>query len=95
MPAHDPVRKDKEFGIHILVVDKTSKLGRSPDGHVVVKFEWHGGTRTWRIEGVLEPESPFMDDKHNWRILEKNIPQGQGEAMVRLIEWLLSFTCPV
>lgn len=94
MPAHDSKNRPKNFGIHILVAKKKWDE-RTPDGHLQVQIFWNSSTRTWDIEGVLEPASPFMDDKHNWQTFEKGIPQGQGEAMVRFIEWVRSLTSHV
>ncbi len=87
MPAHNAPNKDKEFEMHVLVVEK-GFLGKVPDGHARIKFEWHGSDRTWRIEGIQAPESPFLDSKHNWNIYESGLPKGQGEAILRLLEWV-------
>ena len=91
MPAHNPVNRNRDFSLHIQVVEKES-LERAVDGHVYVKFEWSGGSRSWRIEGVLEPQSPFDDPKHNWNMFESGLPQGQGEAILRLLDWIRGLT---
>jgi len=94
MPAHDPQLKDRALGMAVLVIDKKS-LERIPAGHAQITFQWNGGTRTWRIEGVLEPQSAFLDTKHNWQTYDEGLPQGQGEAILRFLDWVQSFTLDV
>jgi len=88
MPAHDPQAKDKALDMHVLVVDVKTWNQHIPDGHVYIKFEWRGGTHSWFVEGVGQPESPLMDPKHNWTAFEKNLPQSQGDAILRFLEWV-------
>jgi len=95
MPAHNPEFKDREFGMDILVVEKKSWNDKVPDGHFRIMFRWRGGSRTWEIEGILEPGSPFMDTKHNWQWFDKNLPKGQGDAIVRLLDWVRDITSDV
>lgn len=91
MPAHDPPNKDKTFNIHILVEEKKPFLDNIPDGHARVKFYWHGGTRQWEIEGLVEPESPFKKLKHNWETHD-TLPQGQGDTIMRFLKWVQYLT---
>lgn len=94
MPAHNPQLKDRIIEMAVLVIDR-KVLEHIPDGHAQITFEWQGGTRTWRIEGVLEPQSAFLDTKHNWQCHDEGLPQGQGEAILRFLEWVQSFTLDV
>ena len=86
MPAHDPQNKDREFGIHLLVVEK-EPIEKIPDGHVQINMEWKGGNRQWKIEGLLQPESPFLDPKHNWKVYDI-LPQGHGDAILAFLKWV-------
>ena len=86
MPAHDPEFKDKRFEIHLLVVEK-GNLERAPDGHAQINMEWKAGNRQWMIEGVLEPESPFLVPKHNRKTYDI-LPQGHGDAILAFLKWV-------
>ena len=86
MPAHDPQNKDRRFEIHLLVVEKET-LERIPDGHVQINMEWKGGNRQWMIEGLLEPESPFLVPKHNRKTYDI-LPQGHGDAILAFLKWV-------
>ncbi len=86
MPAHDPEFKDKTYEIHILAAEKKDRE-RIPDGHTHVTLTWLGGVRQWRIDGLLEPQSPFLKPKHNWQTHD-TLPQGQGDALVKFLEWV-------
>ena len=85
MPAHDPQNKDRRFEIHLLVVEKET-LERIPDGHAQIEFRWRAGVRQWEIEGLLQPESPFLEPKHN-RQTHDTLPQGQGDAILTFLKW--------
>ena len=86
MPAHDPELKDQDFEVHLLVVEKES-LGRIPDGHAQINMIWKAGNRQWMIEGILEPESPFLNPKHNWKTYDI-LPQGHGDAILAFLKWV-------
>ena len=88
MPAHDPQLKDKEYVMHVLIVEKKTWDHHVPDGHASIKFEWRGGTHSWFIEGVQAPQTHLLDPKHNWHPYESNLPQSQGDAILRLMEWV-------
>ncbi len=87
MPAHDPVRRDKHFEMHILVKEMKD-YGRIPDDHINIEFQWHSGDRTWRIQGVVAPQTHLDEPKHNWQVYKEGLPQGQGEAILSFLEWL-------
>ena len=87
MPAHNAPNKDREFEVHLLVVEKKTWDQRVPDGHAGIRFRWHGGNRQWKIEGVLEPESPFLIPKHNRKTYDI-LPQGQGDAILTFLKWV-------
>jgi hypothetical protein len=91
MPPHNPVNKDREFEMDILVVEK-KVLERVPDGHVRIRFEWRGGTHSWFIEGVSEPETYLLDPKHNWNVYDNNLPKSQGDAILALLDWVKVLT---
>lgn len=90
MPAHNHENKDRRFQTHILAKEQREITGRAPDGHVDIWFEWQGHTRTWRIEGVLQPESPFLNPKHNTQDFDLGLPKSQGETLIRFLEWIES-----
>lgn len=92
MPAHNAPNKNRRFEMHILVVEK-GLSDPIPDGHAQVTFEWEGGTHSWRIEGLLEPQTALLDPKHNWQLFDNNLPKGQGEAILRLLDWVQSLSC--
>lgn len=94
MPAHNPVKRDTVFDVHI-AAQELEPLTRVPDGHITIWFEWKGGNRTWDIEGVLEPESPFLNPKHNKQVFENGLPKSQGEVLLRFLRWVQSLTAPV
>ena len=86
MPAHDPQNKDRRFEIHLLVVEK-EPIDRTPDGHAYIEFRWRAGVRQWEIEGLLEPESPFLNPKHNRKKYDI-LPQGHGDAILTFLKWV-------
>ena len=86
MPAHDPELKDQDFEVHLLVVEKESS-GKIPDGHAQINMIWKAGNRQWKIEGILEPESPFLEPKHNWKDYDI-LPQGHGDAILAFLKWV-------
>ena len=87
MPAHNAKNKDREFGIHLLVVKKMTWDQPVPDGHAQIEFRWRAGVRQWEIKGVLEPESPFLKPKHNWT-KHDTLPQGHGDAILAFLKWV-------
>ena len=95
MPAHEPIDKDRNLEMLVLVVDKKTWNQHIPDGHAQIKFRWRGGSRTWEIEGVQEPQSRLLDLKHNWQVYDKGLPKGQGDAILRLLDWIQALTSNV
>ena len=91
MPAHNAVDKDRELEMLVLIVDKGWN-DKIPDGHAQIKFRWNGGDRTWEIEGVVEPQTHLLDLKHNWQVYDKGLPKGQGDAILRLLDWIQALT---
>jgi hypothetical protein len=93
MPAHNSELRDKNFEAHVLFVEK-GMFVRVPDGHADITFRWHGGTRTWDIEGVMEPETWYLDKtgKHNWNPFETGLPKSQGDVLVRFVQWVQSLS---
>ena len=92
MPAHRPKNRDKRYEMHIMTREIGAFPDRAPDGHVEVRLIWHGGRRQWEIDGLLQPESPFLKPKHNWQTHVSDLPQSRGDAILSFLEWIQSFT---
>ena len=91
MPARNPINKNRRFEMHILIAEK-KPLEHIPDGHAQITFRWKAGVRQWEIEGLVEPESPFLKPKHNWETHVSDLPQGQGDAIITFLEWVQYLT---
>ena len=87
MPAHNPENKDQDFEVHLLVVKKMTWDQPVPDGHAYIEFRWRAGVRQWEIVGLLEPESPFLNPKHNRKTYDI-LPQGHGDAILAFLKWV-------
>ena len=87
MPAHNAVNRDREFDL--LVVERKVWNQPTPEcARVQVTIRWRGGSHTWDLDAQTLPYSPFADKSKSDEL--PNLTKGQGDIIIRLLEWVQS-----